>query len=187
MSDREGMTDYTTAGRAGRLTTPAVDIKMPSLVTLGVDPGIADCGWGVVRRTGGALTCVDYGVIATDADDPMPTRVNALFSALRGLIVRHHVNAVAYEDLFVGRVNASTVLRVARALALLELAAFEYGKPIAVYTPSQIKKQVAGNGKAEKPQVGYMVGVLLGMGAVPKPDHAADALAAAITHSERAR
>ncbi len=146
---------------------------------LGVDPGIARVGYGVVEEYEGKLRCVEYGCITTEAHTEDSQRLEKIFLALQKLIETHHPNAVAYEDLFYFK-NQKTIIQVAQARGVLLLAASLAKKRICHYTPLQVKQAVAGYGKAEKLQVQKMVQKLLGLSSIPAPDDAADGLALAI-------
>lgn len=146
---------------------------------LGIDPGTARVGYGIVEEYAGKLHCVDYGCIATQAHTPDEQRLEKIFLELQKLIKTHHPDAVAYEDLFFFK-NQKTIVQVAQARGVLLLAASLGKQRICHYTPLQVKQAVAGYGKAEKLQVQKMVQKLLRLPQIPKPDDAADALALAI-------
>lgn len=146
---------------------------------LGVDPGTARVGYGVVEENEGKLTCVEYGCITTQAHTEDSNRLEKIFLELQKLIDIYHPNAVAYEDLFFFK-NQKTIVQVAQARGVLLLAASLGKKRICHYTPLQVKQAVAGYGKAEKLQVQKMVQTLLRLPSIPTPDDAADGLALAI-------
>lgn len=157
------------------------------MLAIGIDPGTAITGYGVVRRNRDAsIQLVDYGVIRTPADQPMPERLMDLSRRLEALIELHRPQSGAVEKLFFQR-NVSTALSVgqARGIALLCLA--KGGVSVSEYTPQEVKLAVAGYGKAGKQQVQRMVQQLLGMSELPQPDDAADALAVAICHLHSGR
>jgi len=157
------------------------------MLVIGIDPGTAITGYGLVREEiDGSLTVVDYGAIVTPPDQPMYRRLLLLYQDLLELLLLHHPDSGAVEKLFFAR-NARTALSVgqARGVALLALAAREV--PLVEYTPLEVKQAVAGYGGAGKKQVQQMVRALLGMEALPQPDDAADALAIAICHVHSAR
>ena len=178
--------EYNAVGARARLRCPAVTITPIRRVILGIDPGLANCGYGVIASTRLGLEMLEYGCIETAAEMSMPERLAALDSALRRVIGTHHPEEAAYEQLYVGQ-NLSTALSVGRALGVIELVCGQLKVPVASYTPSEIKHAVSTAGRADKHQVQFMVGVLLGMSTPPTPHHAADALAVAITHSMRGR
>ncbi len=152
-----------------------------SFFVLGLDPGTAITGYGLVREVPGGLQAVDYGVITTPARTPLPARLQQLYRELTALIARHRPASAAVEVLFFSA-NAKTAMAVghARGVALLALA--NAGVPIAEYKPAEVKQAVAGYGGADKHQMQLMVAALLGLDAAPQPDDAADALAVAICH-----
>ncbi len=156
------------------------------MIVLGIDPGTAAMGWGVIDRTGGALRLVDVGCLETSADLGLPDRLLAIHRFVGELIARHDPAIVAVERLFFSR-NAQTAFAVGQARGVVLLAAAETGRAIREATPSEVKVAVTGSGTADKEQVGRMVAVLLGLAAAPRPDDAADALAVAIwaANSER--
>ena len=156
------------------------------MIVLGIDPGTAALGWGLVDRTGGILGLVDVGCHETSPDLPLPDRLLAIHRFLEGLIARHDPDLVAVERLFFSR-NAQTAFGVGQARGVVLLAAAAAGKVVREATPSEVKLAVTGSGTADKEQVGRMVAVCLGLRDVPRPDDAADALAIAIwaANSER--
>jgi crossover junction endodeoxyribonuclease RuvC len=156
------------------------------MIVLGIDPGTAAMGWGIVDRTGGALRLVDVGCLETSPDLGLPDRLLAIHRFLGELIARHDPAIVAVERLFFSR-NAQTAFAVGQARGVVLLAAAETGRVIREATPSEVKVAVTGSGTADKEQVGRMVAVLLGLRESPRPDDAADALAVAIwaANSER--
>ena len=152
------------------------------MLVIGIDPGTAITGYGLVRQAaGGAVVVVDYGVIRTPADDSLPSRLLALQSDLAAVINRYQPQTGAVEKLFFQR-NVTTAMSVgqARGVALLCLAAA--GVQVGEYTPLEIKQAVVGYGRATKGQVQRMVQRTLAMDELPKPDDAADALAVALCH-----
>lgn len=148
---------------------------------LGVDPGYALMGYGVVDVQGTKLTCVDYGVIETKPPEPLPERLGRLYDGMEELIRRYQPQAAVFEELFFYR-NTTTALAVGAGRGVALLAAQQAGLPLYEYTPMQIKLAVTGDGHAQKQAVQSMVRMLLSLGCIPKPDDAADALAAAICH-----
>lgn len=153
-----------------------------SVSVLGIDPGIASTGYGVVGHRQGRMAALDGGVIRTDSKLALERRLTAIHRRVRGLIAEHQPSALAAEDIFFG-VNARTAFAVGQARGVVMLAAGEAGIPCFTYTPQAIKKSVCGSGQAEKGQIQRMVQRLLSLSQPPHSDHAADALAVAICHS----
>ncbi len=156
------------------------------MLVLGIDPGTAITGYGLVRDDGQALTMVDCGAITTPSGQPLPNRLQTIYQGLRDIIHKHQPEAAAVEELFFSR-NAKTALAVghARGVALLALA--DAGLPIYDYKPLEVKQTIAGYGGADKQQVQEMVRMLLDLDHVPQPDDAADAVAVAICHIHSAQ
>ena len=154
------------------------------MLVLGIDPGTANTGFGVVRRSGGRLAALDGGVIQTPARLPLERRLATIHARVSALLDEHAPEAVALEDLYFGQ-NASSALAVGHARGAVMLAAGQRGVACAGYTPQQIKGAVCGSGRADKQQVTRMVQALLTLPAPPRPDHAADALAVAICHANQ--
>ncbi len=162
-----------------------------SLLTLGIDPGTAIMGYGLVDSgpdiglragvSGETLTMVEYGALYTPANTPLVERLPMLYDGLRELIAEYKPGAVAVEQLFFNK-NVRTALAVGQARGVAILAAAHSGLPVGEYTPLQVKQAVVGYGRATKEQVQTMVKILLNMDHVPRPDDAADALAVAICH-----
>jgi len=155
------------------------------MIVLGIDPGTASTGYGVVARRGGRAVALDGGVITTPAALPLERRLADIHAALSDLIATHGPEAVAVEELYFGR-NVRSALAVGQARGVALLAAGQHGVPCFAYTPQQITGAVCGNGRAEKEQVQRMVGALLALPSPPEPDHAADALAVALCHANGA-
>ena len=155
------------------------------MLVLGIDPGTANTGFGVVGDGRGRMHAVDGGVIETRAGVAAERRLAQIHERVRALIEEHRPDAVALEDLFFGA-NTSSAFAVGQARGVVMLAAGQAGIPCASYTPQQVKAAVCGSGRAGKDQVGRMVQALLALTAPPTPDHAADALAVAICHVNRA-
>ena len=149
---------------------------------LGIDPGTAATGYGVVVRSdGGAVSLVECGVIRTEAATPLPRRLREIFEGVSDLVRRHAPDVVAIEDVFYGRnVRTTVVLGHARAAAML--AASLADAEVAEYSPSEVKNAIVGRGRAGKEQVQYMVQRLLRLKAPPRPHDAADAVAVALCH-----
>ncbi len=151
-------------------------------LVLGIDPGTATTGYGLVRdRADGSLESVAYGTIHTPAGVAAHQRLSQLFHEINEILLLHRPDSCAVEKLFFQR-NISTAIAVAQARGVLMLAISEAGLDMAEYTPNEVKQAVAGYGSAGKKQVQEMVRVLLALPENPKPDDAADALAIAITH-----
>jgi crossover junction endodeoxyribonuclease RuvC len=152
------------------------------MLICGIDPGTAITGFGLVRENpDGSLAAVDFGVIQTEAELDMPTRLLELHRKMNELLLLHHPESAAVEKLFFQR-NVRTALSVGQARGVALLALAEAGLPVAEYTPLEVKQAVAGYGGADKNQVQQMVRALLGLQDIPRPDDAADALAIAICH-----
>jgi len=152
------------------------------MLVLGIDPGTATTGYGLVTETpDGNLKVIDFGVIVTPADMSMPERLLILHRRLNEIILLHQPDNGAVEKLFFQR-NVTTAISVGQARGIVLLSLAEAGKPVAEYTPLQVKQAVCGYGGADKHQVQEMVRALLGLAEVPRPDDAADALAIAICH-----
>lgn len=156
------------------------------MLVIGIDPGTAITGYGLVRDTADSLEMVAYGVIQTPAGMPLPQRLLLLHQELQRLVLLHRPQSGAVEKLFFQR-NVTTAMSVgqARGVAMLTLA--EANLTIQEYTPLEVKQAVAGYGNADKAQMQYMVRALLGLDEIPRPDDAADALAVAICHLHSAR
>ena len=150
------------------------------MLTLGIDPGTATTGYGLVQeKDDGSLAVVDYGVILTSSEKEMPDRLLDLFRQLQQIILLHHPESGAVEKLYFAR-NVTTALSVGQARGVILLAFAEIGLPVYEFTPLEVKQAVAGYGGADKNQVQQMVRALLGLKDIPHPDDAADALAVAI-------
>ena len=157
------------------------------MLVLGIDPGTAITGYGLVRQAeDGSLEQVYHGVVLTAAKTPMPQRLEKLYSEINEVIHLHRPDSSAVEKLFFSR-NVKTGISVGQARGVVLLALAQAQIPIAEYTPNEIKLAVSGYGNADKRQVQEMVRVLLTLDAIPKPDDAADALAVAICHLHSAR
>ncbi len=151
-------------------------------ITLGIDPGTARLGYGVIAG-GMQPQLVDAGLIETWPDEPMSARLVTLYEGVVELIEEFHPDALAIEQLFFAR-NVTTAITVGQARGVVLLAAAQANIPIAEYTPSEIKHAIAGYGKADKPQMQEMVRMILNLKSVPQPDDVADALAIAICHNQ---
>ena len=149
------------------------------MIVLGIDPGTASTGYGVVESTGSRLQVLAAGVIETRAGTPLERRLAEIHGHVGDLLDRHCPHALAIEELYFG-VNVRTAFAVGQARGVVLLAAGQHGVPARSYTPQQVKSAVCGQGRAAKDQVGRMVARLLGLHEEPRPDHAADALAVAV-------
>ncbi len=152
------------------------------VVVMGIDPGVANTGFGVVRVAGSSMSAIDGGVIETPSDQAPEQRLSRIHAALRELMDWHEPVSVGLEDLYFGK-NVRSALAVGQARGVAMLAAAERGLECFDYTPQAVKMAVCGSGAAAKDQVQQMVGALLGLPAAPASDHAADALAVAICHA----
>lgn len=148
---------------------------------LGIDPGYAILGYGIVDKKGNRFTPVEYGCVTTNKDMQMPDRLKHLYSELMEIIDRYRPEAASIEELFFNT-NTTTAILVGQARGVAILACANSGIPINEYTPVQIKQALTGYGRAEKKQMQIMVKAMLGLSEIPRPDDAADALAAAICH-----
>ncbi len=155
------------------------------MIVLGIDPGTASTGYGVVQREGSRLCALADGVIETRPDVALERRLADIHARVGELLDAHSPEAIAIEQLYFGA-NARTAFAVGQARGVVLLAAGQRGVPSRSYTPQQVKGAVCGHGRAGKDQVSRMVARLLGMAAPPTPDHAADALAVAICDVNRA-
>ncbi len=148
---------------------------------IGLDPGTATTGYGIIDVIEGQFTAVTYGVITTYPDDPMPHRLQTIQRQLQELIDEYRPDTAGVEEVFFGR-NITTAITVGQARGVLLLTLANAGLSIAEYSPPKIKDAVTGYGKADKKQVQLMVRNLLDLAETPRPDDAADGLAVAITH-----
>jgi crossover junction endodeoxyribonuclease RuvC len=151
------------------------------VIVLGIDPGLASTGYGVVSLNGGALAALDGGVIETHARTARERRLAEIHAAVDALLVEHRPDALALEELYFGQ-NVRTAFAVGHARGAVMLAAGQHGVGCTSYTPQKVKSAVCGSGRAGKDQVARMVKTLLGLAEEPRPDHAADALAVAVCH-----
>ncbi|HSH36429.1 crossover junction endodeoxyribonuclease RuvC [Schnuerera sp.] len=152
------------------------------MIILGIDPGLAIVGYGVVEYIGNRYGVLDYGVIRTDSKTSFPERLKIIYDELSILIEKYNPDDFAIEELFFNK-NVKTAIQVGQARGVEILSAINKGLEVYEYTPLQIKQAVAGYGRADKKQVQEMVKLLLNLKKIPKPDDAADALAVAICHS----
>ncbi|MDY4897420.1 MAG: crossover junction endodeoxyribonuclease RuvC [Eubacteriales bacterium] len=152
------------------------------MVILGIDPGLAIVGWGVIDYDKNRFRTIDYGSLQTPAGEATETRLVNIYSGMQELIKRYKPSCMAVEELFFNT-NITTGIRVSQARGVILLAAAQAGIEIAEYTPLQVKQAVVGYGRADKHQIITMVTRLLGLREPPKPDDTADALAIAICHA----
>ncbi|ADY56413.1 Crossover junction endodeoxyribonuclease ruvC [Syntrophobotulus glycolicus DSM 8271] len=152
------------------------------MLILGIDPGTATTGYGLIEKTGQKITPVEYSCWRTPAGLPMPQRLLMLSEFLEEVLGKYSPSHLVVEELFFNR-NVTTVISVGQARGVILLAAAKYKIPAYEYTPLQVKQAVAGYGKATKQQVQYMVKAILGLKECPKPDDTADALAIGICHA----
>ena len=153
------------------------------MVILGIDPGLATLGWGVIEAQPGRQRLIEYGCILTTPDQRFPERLRQIGEEMRALLQRFRPEEIAFEELFFAK-NVTTALNVGAARGVSIAACAEYTDQLYEYTPMQVKQAIVGWGGAEKKQIQQMVKLLLGMKEIPKPDDAADAIACAITHCQ---
>ena len=151
------------------------------MVILGIDPGLATLGWGVVEAQPGRQRLIEYGCILTTPDQRFPERLKQIGEEMRALLRRFQPEEIAFEELFFAK-NVTTALNVGAARGVSIAACAEYTDQLYEYTPMQVKQAIVGWGGAEKKQIQQMVKFLLHLEAIPRPDDAADGIAAAITH-----
>lgn len=156
------------------------------MILIGIDPGTATTGYGVIEKRGDRVTYLTCGVITTPPSDEAHVRLKTIYDQFNALLDKYKPEAVATERLFFTN-NVTTGIPVGRALGVILLAIAQRGLPWTEYTPTQVKSAVVGAGRADKKQVQFMVTRLLGLAEVPKPDDAADALAIAICHAHSVR
>ena len=152
------------------------------MIILGIDPGLATIGYGVISSESGKSKSIDHGAVITKAGLLLERRLELIYEHINDIIEKHKPDAMAIEELFFNK-NVKTAIDVAHARGVILLSAAKHGLNIYEYTPLQIKQSVVGYGRAEKHQVMYMVKLLLGLNEVPKPDDTADALAVALCHA----
>ena len=149
---------------------------------LGIDPGLATMGWGVIETDGYRVRLVQYGALITYPQDTFPTRLACIYSGVKGLLDTFGPDEIAFEELFFSK-NITTGIQVAGARGVALAACQSYTDRLYEYTPMQIKQALTGYGNAEKKQMQQMVRMRLGLTEIPRPDDAADAVACAITHA----
>jgi crossover junction endodeoxyribonuclease RuvC len=155
------------------------------VIVLGIDPGVANTGFGIVAQQRGRMVALDGGVVETRAGVDAAARLTIIHERVAALMDEYGPDAVALEDVYFGA-NARSAFAVGQARGVVMLAAGQRGVPCASYTPQQVKGAVCGSGRADKVQVQRMVQALLALDELPRPDHAADALAVAICHANGA-
>ena len=155
-------------------------------VVMGIDPGAANLGFGLVRLEGSRMVALDGGVVETSPELPMERRLERIHGSLAELIAWHEPGAMAIEEVYFGK-NVRTAMAVGQSSGVAMLAAAQRNVPCFDYTPQAVKMAVCGSGAADKGQVQRMVGALLSLPAPPESDHAADALAVAICHASHTR
>ena len=151
------------------------------MIILGIDPGYAIIGWGVLEYKANKFRVTDYGAITTEAHTPFPIRLQTIYTEMNMIFFFFFPGVMSMEKLFYNN-NAKTVIDVAQARGVITLSAQMHGVVIAEYTPLQVKQSVTGYGRAVKKQVQEMTRVILNLEKIPKPDDTADALAMAICH-----
>ena len=159
---------------------------MAELVVLGIDPGLAHTGWGVVETRGSVCRARAYGCVTTHASEPIDMRLGRIYAELRRVIERYGPTELAIESIYFGE-NTKSAIATAQARGAAIVACSTAGLSVGEYTPMQIKQAVVGTGAADKRQVIYMVRSVLALDHDPRPDHAADALAAAVCHANVTR
>lgn len=152
------------------------------MIILGIDPGLATLGYGVIEAEGEKRRLIQFGTLTTAAGQPMPQRLRAIFQGMNQLMDIYHPDDVAFEELFFSK-NITTGMAVSAARGVALVAVVQRTDNLYEYTPMQIKQAVTGYGGADKHQVQMMVKMLLGMKEIARPDDAADALAVALTHA----
>lgn len=151
------------------------------MLSLGIDPGTAIVGYGLVREhNDGTLQAIEYGVIRTPAKTPMAERLDTIYNNLQQIVAQHKPDRAAVEELFFAK-NVTTAITVSQARGVILLALHQAGLPISEYKPNLIKQSISGYGGADKTQMQEMVRMLLNLESIPRPDDAADALAVALT------
>lgn len=156
------------------------------MVILGVDPGLAHTGWGVVETRGSVCRARAYGCVATRAHEAIDSRLGRIYDELRAVIEKFGPTELAIENVYFGE-NVKSAIATAQARGVAIVACSKAGLSVGEYTPMQIKQAVVGTGAADKHQVMYMVRSILALDHEPRPDHAADALAAAVCHANLRR
>ncbi len=151
------------------------------MIILGIDPGVISTGYGVIEIKDRRVNLVDYGVIKIEREQDLPSRLSGIYNGITGICEKFQPGAMSIEGIYFNK-NARTALTVGHTRAAVILAAVHQGIEVATYTPLEIKQTVSGYGRADKSQIQRMVQVTLKLKDIPRPDHAADALAAALCH-----
>lgn len=152
------------------------------MIILGIDPGLAISGYGIINYSGNKFEVIDYGAVITESTEEFPKRLKKLYDSYMNIFEVYKPEAVAIEELFYNK-NTKTAIAIAEARGIHLLAAENKSIPLYEYTPLQVKQGIVGYGRAEKKQIQEMVRVILKLDAVPKPDDVADGLALAICHA----
>ena len=152
------------------------------MIILGIDPGLAISGYGVLNYVGNKFEVLDYGAVLTESTERLPDRLKQLYDGYMSIIEKYKPEAVSIEELFYNK-NVKTAIAVAEARGVHLLAAVNSGVPLYEYTPLQIKQGLVGYGRAEKRQMQEMIKIILKLDEIPKPDDVADGLAAAVCHA----
>lgn len=158
---------------------------MRERIILGIDPGLAHTGWGIVSQQGSRLACVAYGCVTTGAQEELSARLLKIHQQIEAVVNRFQPTCMGIETVWFGQ-NVTAAFGTGQARGAALVACARAGLEVGEYTPRQIKMAVVGTGSADKAQVQYMVAQLLGLPQAPEPDHAADALAAALCHCTHA-
>ncbi len=156
------------------------------MIILGIDPGLAIMGYGVIDYDQKRMSVVDYGTVLTQAGTPLPLRLSLIYDSMTSLIDKFKPDAIAFEELFFNK-NVKTALTVGHARGTALVSAQRSGIELFEYTPLQVKQAICGYGRADKAQIQAMVKMLLSLKSIPKPDDAADALAVAICHAHSSK
>lgn len=151
------------------------------MIILGIDPGLANTGYGLIRYEKKKIELIDYGCVLTYKKDAFSLRIKKIYYKIKELIEKYNPHEVAIEEIFFNK-NVRSALTVSKVHGMVAITVALMGLELYEYTPLQIKQATVGNGRAEKHQVQSMVKILLNLSEIPQPDHAADALAAAICH-----
>ena len=151
------------------------------MIILGIDPGLSNTGYGLIRYEKKKIELIDYGCVLTYKKDTFSFRIKKIYYKIKELIEKHNPHEVAIEEIFFNK-NVRSALTVSKVHGMVAITVALTGLELYEYTPLQIKQATVGNGRAEKYQVQSMVKILLNLSEIPQPDHAADALAAAICH-----
>ena len=153
---------------------------------MGIDPGLANTGWGIIESAGSSMTCVAYGCVTTSSDAELSARLGKIHEQVSAVIRRYSPTALGIESVWFGK-NVTAAFKTGQARGAALVACAERGLDVMEFTPSEIKMSIVGTGSAEKHQVQFMVKQMLGLDDVPRPDHSSDALAAAICCKSMAR